>query len=304
MSVSAASIRRSKLGEGPHWDPASKTLLYVDAPVGDLCRLDVHTKDTSGVHLDGLVTIAIPYKSDPNLNVITLDREIRKFDWTTSKSEVLTQVDSDKPTNNFNDGKCDVTGRLWAGTTGEHKDAELIQKENGSLFSIDSTTLKVTAHVTKVNLSNGMTWSPDNLSMFYVDSFTRSVYSFGFDAASGQLSNRQVLVDFNSKEEYTQCGYPDGMTVDVNGKLWVACYAAGRVINIDPDTGKLLRTVLLPVSNTTSCCFGGENYDELYVTSAWKGLTPEQMSAEPLAGSVFKVTCLGAKGFAAHTFNR
>ncbi|XP_054924519.1 regucalcin-like isoform X2 [Dermacentor andersoni] len=284
MSVSAASIRRSNLGEGPHWDSASKTLLYVDAPVGDLCRLDVNTRDTSGIHFDGLVTIAIPYKSNPNLNVITLNRELRKFDWTTSQSEVLTEVDSDKPTNKFNDGKCDVTGRLWAGTTGEHKDEHMIDKENGSLFSIDPATLNVTSHVTKVNISNGMTWSPDNRSMFYVDSFTRSVYSFSFDATSGHLSNRQVLVDFNAKEEYKDCGYPDGMTVDTNGKL--------------------LRSVLLPVSKTTSCCFGGDNYDELYVTSAWKGLTPDQLRAEPLAGSVFKVTCLGAKGFEAHAFNR
>lgn len=304
MSVSAASIRRSNLGEGPHWDPTSKTLLYVDAPVGDLCRLDVVTRDTSGVHFDGVVTIAIPYKSNPNLNVITLNRELRKFDWTTSQSEVLVEVDSDKPTNKFNDGKCDVTGRLWAGTTGKHQDEHLIEKENGSLFSIDPATLKVTCHVSKVNLSNGMTWSPDNRTMFYVDSFTRSVYSFDFDSTSGQLSNRQVLVDFNANEEYKDCGYPDGMTVDTSGKLWLACYAAGRVVNIDPETGKLLRSVSLPVSNTTSCCFGGDNYDDLYVTSAWKGLTPEKHRAEPLAGSVFRITCLGVKGFEAHAFNR
>lgn len=304
MSVSVASIRRSNLGEGPHWDASTKTLLYVDPHVGDICRLDVTTQDTSGVHLDGLVTLAVPYASDPNLNVITLNRQVRKFDWTTSESEHLTEVDADKPINDFNDGKCDVVGRLWAGTVSKMEDGNILQKESGSLFSIDPVTLNVRSHVTKVNVSNGMTWSPDNQSMFYVDSYSRIVYSFGFDAASGTLSNKQVFLDFNVRDEYKDCGCPDGMTVDSNGKLWLACYDAGRVINIDPETGKLLRSVSLPVSRTTSCCFGGENYDDLYVTSAWRGLSTERLCAEPLAGSIFKVSGLGVKGFPAYTFNR
>ncbi|XP_077546638.1 regucalcin-like [Haemaphysalis longicornis] len=304
MSVSVASIRRSNLAEGPHWDASSKTLLYVDPPVGDICRLDVTTQDTSAVHLKGLVTLAVPYASNPNLNVITLNREVRRFDWTTSETTRLAEVDADKPTNGFNDGKCDVAGRLWAGTLSKMERDNILQKENGSLFSVDPVTLEVRSHVTKVNISNGMTWSPDNRSMFFVDSYSRIVYSFGFDASSGTLSNKQVFVDFNVRDEYKDCGLPDGMTVDSNSKLWLACWDAGRVINIDPETGKLLRSISLPVSRTTSCCFGGENYDELYVTSAWKGLPTERLQAEPLAGSIFKISGLGVKGFPAYTFNR
>ncbi|KAL3227458.1 hypothetical protein MRX96_004165 [Rhipicephalus microplus] len=144
MSVSAASIRRSNLGEGPHWDPASKDTSLrgctCGRPVSAGRRHPRH--DGSPLSVYGLVTIAIPYKSDPNLNVITLDRELRKFDWTTSHSERLAEVDSDKPTNKCNDGKCDVTGRLWVGTTGKHNDEHLIEKENGSLFSVDPATLE------------------------------------------------------------------------------------------------------------------------------------------------------------------
>ncbi|KAH6921964.1 hypothetical protein HPB50_007029 [Hyalomma asiaticum] len=284
MSVSVASKRRSMLGEAPHWDPASKTLLHVDVAAGDVCRLDVITQDTTSVNFDGPVTIAIPCQSDPNLNVITINRELRKFDWTTLQSEVLVEVDSDKPSNKINDGKCDVTGRLWAGTAGKHDDKTLFEKENGTLFSVDAATLKVTSHVTKVNMSNGMTWSPDNRTMFFIDTSMRSVYSFGFNTTSGQLSSRQVLVNFEAKDEYKNCGYPDGMTVDTNGNLWLACVTAGKVINIDTETGKLLRSVILPVSYPTSCCFGGENYDELYVTSSWKSMTPEKHRAGASGG--------------------
>lgn len=303
MSVSVVSTRRSNLGEGPHWDSSSGTLLHVDATAGDVCRLDVQTGETTAVHLDGLVTFVIPYTTSASLNVITVSRTLRKLDWTTGATESLLEVDADKPTNNFNDGKCDATGRLWGGTAGAQIEGSL-DLNKGTLYSFDSVDLTVKSHKSGLNISNGMSWSPDGRTMFFIDSYSRKIYSFDFSPQDGALSNEQTFLDFSTNPVYKDCGDPDGMTVDIEGKLWVACWDGGRVLNIDPETGALIRQVRLPAVRTTSCCFGGPNYDELFVTSAWCGLTEEQRKAEPLSGSVFKITGLGVKGFPAHLFNR
>lgn len=303
MSVSVCSKRRSELGEGPHWEPSSGTLMHIDAYVHDVCRLDVASQETSTVHLDGIVTFVIPYRSDPNLSVVTVNRQVRKLDWTTGATELLAEVELDRPSNIFNDGKCDVSGRLWAGTMGRYSDDDLVQ-ESGSLYSFEASNFDTKIHVRQLGISNGMTWSLDNETMFFNDSLKRKIYSFRFSAEDGTLRDKQVFLDFETNPMFMNCGSPDGMTHDVEGKLWVACWDASRVINIDPETGKLLRQVTFPVSRTTSCCFGGPNYDVLYVTSAWRGLSATERQCQPLAGAVFQVTNLGTRGLAANTFNR
>ncbi|XP_029841523.2 regucalcin isoform X1 [Ixodes scapularis] len=303
MSVSVCSKRRSELGEGPHWDPSSGTLLHIDAYVHDVCRLDVASQETSTVRLDGIVTFVIPYRSDPNLSVVTVNRQVRKLEWSTGATELLAEVEPDRPNNIFNDGKCDVSGRLWAGTMGRYSDDDLVQ-ESGSLYSFEASNFETRTHVQQLGISNGMTWSLDNETMFFNDSLKRKIYSFRFSAEDGTLSDKQVFLDFATNPMFKECGDPDGMTHDVEGKLWVACWDASRIINIDPETGKLLREVAFPVSRPTSCCFGGPNYDVLYVTSAWRGLSATQRECQPLAGAVFQVANLGTRGLPANTFNR
>ncbi|GBN90871.1 hypothetical protein AVEN_270661-1 [Araneus ventricosus] len=113
MSVTAVSQRLSDLGEGPHWDVSTQKLYYVDAFVGDVCRLDPATGVTEAVHLDGIVTFVIPYKSDPSKLLITLTRQVRKLDFETGQSEVLAELPAEPSTARFNDGKCDSNGRAW-----------------------------------------------------------------------------------------------------------------------------------------------------------------------------------------------
>lgn len=97
-------------------------------------------------------------------------------------------------------------------------------------------------------------------------------------------------------------GMPDGMCIDAEGKLWVACIDAGRVIRVDPETGKRIQTVRLPTPRITSCCFGGKDYAELYVTSAYDGLDEATLAKEPHAGEIFKITGLGVKGIPQNFF--
>ncbi|XP_028631934.1 regucalcin isoform X2 [Grammomys surdaster] len=110
-------------------------------------------------------------------------------------------------------------------------------------------------------------------------------------------ANRRIVYKMEKDEQI-----PDGMCIDAEGKLWVACYNGGRVIRLDPETGKRLQTVKLPVDKTTSCCFGGKDYSEMYVTCARDGLSAEGLLRQPDAGNIFKITGLGVKGIAPYSY--
>ncbi|XP_006881073.1 PREDICTED: regucalcin-like [Elephantulus edwardii] len=143
----------------------------------------------------------------------------------------------------------------------------------------------------QVDISNGLDWSLDHKILYYIDSLSYSVDAFDYDLQTGQISNRRNVYKLEKEEQIL-----DGMCIDVEGKLWVACYNGGRVIRLDPQTGKRLQTVKLPVDKTTSCCFGGRDYSEMYVTSARDGMNPESLLKQPEAGGIFKITGLGVKG--------
>ncbi|XP_069492723.1 regucalcin isoform X2 [Ambystoma mexicanum] len=110
-------------------------------------------------------------------------------------------------------------------------------------------------------------------------------------------ANRRHLYKLEKDE-----GIPDGMCTDAEGKLWVACYSGGRVIRIDPETGKRIQTVKFPVDNTTSCCFGGKDYSEMYVTTATNGMDEAKLAQQPQAGGIFKITGLGVNGIPPYSF--
>ncbi|XP_014785797.2 regucalcin [Octopus bimaculoides] len=232
--------------------------------------------------------------------IVSYFAQIAEFDWESRQVKPFITVESDKPGNRFNDGKCDSYGRLWTGTTAEYKGI-LEVTEVGRLYKIDKD-LSIHAIEDKINISNGMAWTSDDKTMFYNHSLPRKVFSYDYDITTGEISRKQVVFDFEGKE-FLKSGIPDGMTIDVNDKIWLACFSSSQILQIDPETGKILKSIKFPVSQITSCCFGGPNYDELYVTSSVDELTEKQLqNEEKLAGSVFKVTELGAKGKAAPIF--
>lgn len=224
-------------------------------------------------------------------------RNFSAVNWSTGAVTSLASVDDDKPQNRLNDGKVDPSGRLFAGTMGFEEKPAQVQRKRGSLFSLDSH-LTVHRHFDQVDISNGLDWSNDGSLFFYIDSLKKTVDVFDYDLSTGHMDNRRVVYELTSDE-----GLPDGLTVDSEGRLWVACYNGGRVLNIDPITGARLQTVSLPVSKSTSCCFGGHDFADLYVTSASLGLSQSELSTEPLAGSTFRVSGLGVKGRPSNAFS-
>ncbi|XP_028985915.1 regucalcin [Betta splendens] len=283
------------IGEGPVWEESQQTLLFVDIAGQKIHRWSSTTGQVEYVKTGDTVGFAVPRRKGGY--VAGVGRDIVAVDWPTQTMTSLVGVDEDKPNSRLNDGKVDPAGRLLAGTMGKEQRPAEVEKQQGSLFSVDSD-LTVTKLLGQVDISNGLDWSLDMKIFFYIDSLSLAVHAFDYDIVSGQIGNRRVVYQMREDE-----GLPDGMTVDCDGRLWVACYNAGRVINIDPATGVCLQTVCLPAMKTTSCCFGGPDYSELYVTSASLGLNQSELRLQPLAGHTFRVRGLGVKGRPSNSFS-
>jgi sugar lactone lactonase YvrE len=182
----------------------------------------------------------------------------------------LTDDLADSSVLRMNDGKCDPAGRFWAGTMAYDESPGV-----ASLYVYDGTVRTVLDGVT---ISNGLGWTLDHRTMYYIDTPTGRVDAFDYDEETGQVSGRRPFAEVEG-------GHPDGMTVDDEGFLWVALWGGGAVHRYSPS-GDHVATVRLPVTNVSSCCFGGST---LFITTSQQGLSPEQRAAEPDAGRIFAV---------------
>lgn len=261
-----------ELGEGPHWDAATGELLRVDITRGRVHRLDPVSGRASSVDVGDLVGFAIP-RAAGGL-VVGLRRSVVLLD-ADGTLHTLTSLEPDLPDNRLNDAKSDPAGRLWAGTMTMSE-----ARPDGALYRIDGegVTERVVSGLT---VSNGLDWSPDATRMYLNDSPTRRVDVFDHDPATGAVSGRRPFARIEPDG-----GFPDGLTVDAEGGVWVALFAGGQVRRYSPE-GTLDAVVPLPVSNVTSLTFGGPDHAELFVTTAKHHLDPAQRAAQPLAGAVF-----------------
>lgn len=190
----------------------------------------------------------------------------------------MSAIEADRPETHFNDGKVDPAGRFWFGSIAVDRTSDVL----GDLYSLE-TDLTVTHRLRGVDNTNGMDWSPDGRTMYYIDSLTRQVTAYDYDGASGAISNPRPLVTL---PEGT--GVPDGMTVSVDGSLWVAHWGGARVTRWHPVTGALLQTIAVPANLTTSCAFAGPAMDDLYITTARYQEPIAALAAQPLAGGLFR----------------
>ena len=262
------------LAEGPVWDAQERKLWWVDIPGRVLHQFDPDVGSDQSV-ASGLEIGCISPRTSGGL-ILGLPDGFATFSPESEQLEELAPVEADDPTTRMNDGKCDERGRFWAGTM-----AYDARPEAGSLYRLtpDGRVRKMLSGVT---ISNGLDWSPDGGTLYYIDSLAGGVDAFDFDADAGEIDGRRRVVEIPNED-----GIPDGMTVDVDGNLWVALYGGAAVRCYRPD-GTLEGLIPLPVTQVTSCAFAGDDLGDLYITTASQELTEADRREQPSAGGIFR----------------
>ena len=266
---------KAQLGEGSFWNYQTQELYWVDIMNSQLHIYNPKTKINRSVTTPSHVGTVVPI--DDNKAVVALQDGIYIINTNTEETTLLSEIEKDIPTNRFNDGKCDPSGRLWAGTM----DYGLAPKV-ANLYMINGkgeTTLKQD----NVTVSNGIVWTKDKKTMYYIDTPTLEIKAFDYDDVSGTITNARVAVKVNDT-----LGYPDGMAIDENDNLWVGMWNGNAVVCFDSKTGEVLSRIEVPAHNVTSCAFGGKNLDTLFITTSREDMTEEEHAKFPLAGSLFK----------------
>jgi sugar lactone lactonase YvrE len=288
---------RADLGEGPAWDARRGCLYWVDIRAGNLHAFDPAEKSDRCLNLGEPVGCVAPRRSGGL--VLALHSGFASLDLPNGSPLALgdgsgvrgiVHPEPHLPGNRFNDGKCDPAGRFLAGTM---DDAE--EGASGSLYSLSPDGALQTL-LTGVRISNGLTWSPDGRIFYYIDTPTRQVTAFDYDLSNGTIAGSRPAVVVPPG-----MGWPDGMTSDAEGMLWIAMWGGAQLTRWDPGTGRLLETISFPALNVSSCAFGGPDLDELFVTSARKGMSAPQLGEYPYSGGLFRLQP-GVQGMPAFAF--
>ena len=267
----AIGVQRDRLGESPVWSATEQALYWVDIRNRMVRRHDhrtgsVKTWETPSVPgsigLIGDGRLLVAHKSSIDL-----------FDPTTGSFEKVSDPAFADPNLRFNDGRIDRQGRFWVGSMNDVTRAPV-----GHLYRL-GMDFRLAPVLGGIRCPNSLCWSPDSSMMYFADSDLRTIFEYAFDKATGEVGPPRPLVQVDGP------AVPDGCAVDSEGYLWCALYGGGRVMRYSPD-GKEDRVVETPVSQPTSCAFGGPDLRILYVTTAYQRLTDDQLAHEPLAGTL------------------
>ena len=262
------------LGEGPVWDDARGVLWWVDVTMGLVRRFEPGTGEHRAIDVGSPVG-AVALRHDGTL-IAALADGISSLDPGSGARENLVPLDSDRGRLRCNDGKCDPAGRLWVGRMAFDETPGA-----GTLLRVDPH-LGVSTHLTGLTIANGLGWSPDGGTMYFVDSTWQQVREYPYDAADGTMGEGRVLARFPDHGSV-----PDGLTVDEEGHLWVARWGGSCVDRVAPD-GSVVERIELPVKRVTSCTFGGGDLRDLYITTARGRDDAAYLGDEVLAGHLFR----------------
>lgn len=273
---------KSIVGEGPIWDQDNKVLYWIDIMGKELHTHVPATGSHDVKHLPKMVGTVVCRAS--GTLVLALEDGFYDYDPKTDTLTLIVEVEAELPANRFNDGKCDPAGRLWCGTMRIEEGGT-----DGSMYRLDADH-SVHKMFSDVAISNGICWSADAKTMYYVDTPTMKIDAFDYDNVTGEIENRRLCCQVTENE-----AWPDGMVIDEEGMLWVGHYFGRHMRRWDPNSGKCIDKIEMPCSNITGCAFGGDNLEVMYITSATHALDDAQKAAEPLAGSLF-VADAGVRG--------
>ncbi|GAA1441540.1 SMP-30/gluconolactonase/LRE family protein [Leifsonia poae] len=261
--------------EGPIWDGRDDTLLWVDQYRGGIRRA---RRAASGALVEcerfdlGMAVGAVVPAADGWL--VAAGDGFHRLARDGRLSPIADVLPDDGVRRRMNDGKCDPQGRFWAGSMAYSK-----QRGAGALYRLEADIPQLV--LDGVTISNGLAWTPDGGTMFYIDTPTRTVRRFRVSPAG--LSDGEVVVSIPPEQ-----GAPDGMCIDADGCLWVALWGGGAVQRYSAD-GRLLERVHVGAAQVSSCCFGDSDGSTLFITTSQEGYDERALAADPDAGKIFAV---------------
>lgn len=273
MNAQLVEPYKGRLLEGPIWDVSETCLRFVDIKNNYLYRYTPATQESSKLPFKENVTFVA--NTDTSSLLVTTRDTIWFVDTKTGEKEIFVQFEDLSETMRFNDGGIDPYGRLWIGTMNEDEETP-----NAKLYVVDKSG-NINVALTGLTISNGLAWNAAGDTMYAIDTPTQKIMAYPFDEQTTTLSNGRVIYDFSN-----EIGSPDGMTIDATDQLWVALWGGSRVVCIDPETQQIMNAIDVPAANVTSCAFEPGSA-RLYITTASEGLSEQQRTEQPNAGSLF-----------------
>ncbi len=277
------------LAEGPGWWIEKQVLLWVDIEASKIGLFDPAAGNNDFLHLPAHVGAVVPTSVGDLL--LATAAGLMRMDPSTGVVTLLLDPEVDRPGNRFNDGKCDPWGRFWTGTM-----AYDFEPLAGSLWRLDGDG-RITRQRRQLTISNGLAWSQDRGTLYFIDAPTLKVMAFPLTSSGEIAAEPSICVQI--PEDWD--AVPDGMCIDAEGMLWIALFGGGAVTRWDPISGQLLDRLAVPCRQVTSCCFGGPHLDQLFITTARREMDAAAIAAEPLAGGLFQAD-VGVKGLPGDPF--
>ncbi len=273
---------KAKLGEGALWNYKTSELYWIDIEEKKFFVYNPKTKQNTAYSMPSKIGTVVPHTKEEV--VVALEDGIYKLNLESKALTLFSNIESQLTENRFNDGKCDPAGNFWVGSM--HLEQT---KQAASLYKIAKNG-EAEKMLDSITISNGIVWTKDSKTMYYIDTPTSKIKAYDYNIKDGSISNERVAVEVSES-----IGYPDGMAIDNEDMLWVGLWNGNGVGRFNPKTGKLISKVEVPAHNVTSCAFGGENFETLYITTARVDMTELELKEKPLSGSIFRVKT-GVKG--------
>jgi len=270
------AIWRAKtvLGEGVLWVPTHNSIYFVDIKKKNILVLNIETNKKELIKINKEIGFLIHIRK--NIFLLGLQSELRILNLKNKKIIKSIKIEEDKPLNRINDGKTDLQGRLWFGTM-DNPERKI---KNGSLYCLDRS-LKLHKVDTKYYITNGPAFINNN-TFLHTDSSRKIIFKIKINNKY-KIIKKTIFAKFSKKD-----GSPDGMTIDNKKNIWI-CHFGGACISVYNLKGKRIFKLKFPAKNITNCTFGGKNMDNLYATSALKGMKISEIKRFNLSGSLFHV---------------
>ena len=270
------AIWRAKtiLGEGTLWVPSHNSIYFVDIKKKRILTLNIKSNKKKIIKIDKEIGFLSHIKN--NTFLLGLKSELRIINIRNRKILKSIKIEDDKPLNRINDGKTDLKGRLWFGTM-DNPERKI---KNGSLYCLDKK-LKLHKVDKKYYITNGPAFI-NNDTFLHTDSGLKTIFKIKINKKF-KIIKKTKFLKFSKKE-----GSPDGMTIDSKKNIWI-CHYGGACITVYNLKGKRIHKVNLPAKNITNCTFGGNNINEIFVTSALKGMKKNEIKKYNLSGSLFNI---------------